>query len=101
MENVVNLSFCRSRSAKISVCVAPSRDATILNFEKRHRVVKSNELVMLERCLAHIQKGYKDQDARAIWEWRDELEVIALYTEDTDIRERCRVALIDNKQASN
>lgn len=100
MGNIVNIALCRPHSVGISACVTPLRAATILKFERTQDAMERNELVVLERCLANIQKGYDDQDVLAIWEGRDELEVIALHTEETDIRERCRMALDNNKQAS-
>lgn len=101
MANVVSLAHYRPFLANVSACVAPNENAAILNFERRQVVVKSNELLMLERCIANLKRGQNKQDAQAVWEWRDEIEVIALHTEILDIREQCFAALQNDKHITN
>lgn len=55
--------------------------------------LRACELRMLDQALAGLAIATAKKRKRDIWEWRDDLEVMVLRTQHTDIRERAQQAL--------
>ncbi|SEH79423.1 hypothetical protein SAMN05216228_100857 [Rhizobium tibeticum] len=74
MNNVIDLAEYRSRKSA-------------------SRTPHERELALLKRALAAMELAKAQCDADELADWCDELEVLALYTEHFDVRERCKLAL--------
>lgn len=51
------------------------------------------ELAFLERALSTLKDAMRRGDLAAAREWRDELQVMEMHTDYSDLRGRCRLAL--------
>ncbi len=94
MSNVINFPSYRSSKSHDAVIAGSIGRCTVVPFIGRDAMEEYNdELAALERAAEGLSEAHSRGDIIDVLEWRDELDVLSIYTFNEDIRERCLDAL--------